>query len=330
MSVLKSYEFRKEREASWAALERLVTWAEGKGIRSLDAEELSRLPTLHRAALSSLSVARAISLDRNVLEYLEALCARSHLCVYGARRGLLESVVSFFRRRFPRTVRHYRWAVLLSAALLVAGAAAGLALVDADPDRFHALVPEGLAEGRGPEASTEDLRAVLYHGEGASGRLATMAALLFTHNSGVGILSFALGFAAGIPTFFLLLTNGLMLGAFASVYQSRGLGVDFWAWVMPHGVPELTALVLCGAAGLVVARALVFPGRLTRLDNLAREGREAGALVGGAVGLLLVAGLIEGVFRQTVLDVAPRIVLATLMAISLGAYFALAGRKERA
>jgi len=82
---LKSYAFRRERERTWRELEVLVAKTESGGVRSLTPNEVMRLPGLYRASLSSLSVARSISLDRNVLEYLEALAARAYFCVYGAR-----------------------------------------------------------------------------------------------------------------------------------------------------------------------------------------------------------------------------------------------------
>ena len=87
---LKSYEFRKERESAWRQLEILVDQAERKGVDSLSGADLRRLPQLYRNALSSLNVARAISLDKNLLDYLQALCQRSYFCVYGVRRHLRE------------------------------------------------------------------------------------------------------------------------------------------------------------------------------------------------------------------------------------------------
>src|SRR3546814_18633127 len=95
---LKSYEFRREREKSWRELEAMVTRAEKQGLKSLPAEDLLRLPTLYRATLSSLSVARAISLDQNVLSYLESLSARAYFQVYGARPRLAEDVRDFLDR----------------------------------------------------------------------------------------------------------------------------------------------------------------------------------------------------------------------------------------
>ena len=65
--VLKSSEFRKGREEGWRELENLVQRVERRGVRSLTLDELQQLPMLYRAALSSLSVARTIALDRNLL-----------------------------------------------------------------------------------------------------------------------------------------------------------------------------------------------------------------------------------------------------------------------
>ncbi len=328
--TLKSYEFRRERERSWAELERLVDRVERRGIRSLEAPDLARLPVLYRSALSSLSVARAVTLDRNVLDYLESLTGRAYFCVYGTRRHLAEAARSFFQERFPRAVRRFRRHVALAALFLVLGAVAGACLTAADPDRFYSFVSGGMAQDRNPAASTSSLREALYHEEGAADRLSAFATFLFTHNARIGILAFALGFAAGLPVFFLLFANGLVLGAFAWLYGSRGLSLEFWAWVLPHGLTELFAVVLCGAGGLVLASSLVFPGRHGRLKNLALRGREAGVLVLGAVFLLFGAGLIEGIFRQTVHDVATRCVVAVATAIGWTAYFVLVGREAPA
>jgi uncharacterized membrane protein SpoIIM required for sporulation len=326
---LKSYEFRRGRQASWTELDRLVARVEKGGLGALGAGDLARLPVLYRAALSSLSVARAISLDRNVLDYLEALSGRAYACVYSARRRLPEAVADFFAEGLPRALRRFRWPLLLAALALVLGTAAGWALTAADPNRFWSFVSEDMAGGRGPSASTEYLRSVLYHQGGAAESLATFASFLFTHNARIGLLAFALGFAAGVPSFLLLFVTGLMLGAFAAVYASRGLGGEFWAWILPHGVPELTAVVLCGGAGLVLAQALVFPGRLERLRSLAIRGREAGTLVVAAVLLFFVAGIIEGVFRQTVHSVPVRYAVAIGGAVLLVLYGALVGRGKR-
>lgn len=327
--VIKSYEFRREREASWRELEALVEKAEKKGVRALSADEVGRLPILYRGALSSLSVARSISLDQNVVEYLEGLACRAYFCVYGSRQRLRTALFEFFAWRFPDAVRRAKWAILLAALFLCAGAATSFLLVSASPDRYYTFVDPAYAQGRDPATPTAELRAGLYDDGGtAADGLAAFASFLFTHNAKIGILAFALGLLLGVPTALLLFANGLLLGAFAALYHGRSLSVDLWGWLLPHGVTELLAVALCGGAGLVLARAVVFPGARSRAHALATRGREAAVVVVGAACLFLIAGLIEGIFRQTVTSVPIRYALAISTAALWAGYFALVGRRR--
>ena len=323
---LKSAQFRREREEAWRELEMLLMRVESKGLRDLTATELNRLPVLYRGAASSLSVATAISLDKNLLDYLTALVGRAYISVYGAKRRPQDAIAEFFRRDFPAVVRRYAGFIALSFGLVALGVLAGYRMTAADPERYYSFVGEGRAQGRNPAASTKELRDVLY--SRGQGELSVFAAFLFTHNSKVGMLCFALGFVAGVPVIFLLVFTGLELGAMTALYASRGLGGEFWAWILPHGVTEIGALCLCGAAGMVLGRALVFPGRHTRLRNLAREGREVALLAIGAVVMFLVAGTIEGFFRQLVQDVTVRWSLAATTLVFWTWYFTTVGRSR--
>ncbi len=327
--ILKSVQFRRQREAVWRELEALVTQVEKRGLRSLASDQLLRLPILYRATLSSLSVARSISLDKNALDYLESLSKRAYLCVYGTRIRAQDAAWQFFAETFPRLFRLARWHIAIAGLFMALGAATGWLMTAGDPDLFYSFVPAEAAQDRGPGSSTAALRDVLYHdGQNAETALHTFATFLFTHNARIGILAFALGFAFGVPTLMLMFMNGLILGAFGALYQSRGLSVEFWAWVLPHGVTELLAVILCGGAGLVLADSLLFPGRHTRLETLALRGRQAAALVIGAVALFFIAALIEGLFRQLVQSVPVRysVVGATFAMWAL--YFAVAGRAK--
>lgn len=324
---MKSVEFRRERERNWRALEGLVDRFERDGPDSLSAKDLYRLPVLYRAALSSLSVARAISLDRNIIEYLEHLCARAFICVYGIKRHPLDVLKSFVMFDFPARVRAIRIHLALASMFLLLGAITAFLMVADDPDLYYSFVSSSLAGGRDPSAETEYLREGLYEGDDSgSGELSAFSTMLFAHNSRIGLLSFAIGFAAGIPAALLLFMNGLMLGAFAWLYHSRGLGVDLWSWLLPHGVTEILALLLCGAAGLRLAHSLILPGRLSRMASLAIDGRKAGVVVIGAVLMLFAAGLIEGFFRQKVQSLWIRYAVAILTTVGWTWYFVFVGR----
>ena len=326
---LRSVSFRREREASWLELEDLITRADKAGLRSLSADELTRLPHLYRAALSALSVARSISLDRALVAYLESLASRAYFVVYGTRQSLRRQLAEFFARTIPRTLRAAGWHLALSALITIAGGLVAFQLTRGDADYYYTFVGD-MAQGRTPASSTAELRGGLYDGGGSSGSsLATFAASLFSHNARIGIMAFALGFVAGLPTVLLLFYNGLVLGAFAALYHQRGLGWDLWGWLLPHGVTELLAVMICGAGGLLLAHGLVFPAGKPRLDALRERGRAAAVLVITAVLMLLIAGLIEGVFRQTVTNLYVRYAVAIATAAWWLGYFGWVGRVSR-
>ena len=327
--VMRSVEFRREREATWLELEHLITAADKRGLRKLGADELARLPHLYRATLSSLSVARSISLDRALVEYLENLVGRAYFVVYGTRQHLRRQIADFFGWRLPDAFRRAKWHILVATLITIAGGIAAYALTRADMDYYYSFAGD-MAQGRTPASSTAELRAVLYDQQSVGSALGTFAAFLFSHNARIGIFAFALGFVVGLPTLFLLFYNGLVLGSFVALYTSRGLGVDLWGWMLPHGITELLAVILCGAGGLLIAHGLAFPGSRTRMDSLRERGRHAAILVIGAVMMLFIAGLIEGVFRQTVTDIYARFAVAGTTAIAWTAYYGFAGRKRAA
>ncbi|HUL09915.1 MAG TPA: stage II sporulation protein M [Candidatus Acidoferrum sp.] len=324
---LKSFHFRREREANWRALDDLVGRAEKRGVRTLSSAELVRLPSLYFATLSSLSVARSISLDRNVVDYLESLASRSFFLVYGSRTRLWEAIIDFFTWRLPVAVRRLKWPLAIAALAFLAGVLAGYALTSANADWYYSFIDEDVASGRTPTASTESLRRGLFdETRNDANALSFFATFLFTHNAKIGMMCFALGFAFGLPTIVLLVQNGLMMGAFFALYASRGLGVELGGWLFIHGVTELLAITLCGAAGLALGGALAFPGPHSRLANLAATGRVAAQVVIGAVALLLIAGMLEGLGRQLITDTSLRYIIAATTALAWLLYFGFVGR----
>ena len=155
------------------------------------------------------------------------------------------------------------------------------------------------------------------------------ANFLFTAQHRRRHLSSALGVAGGVPTFVLLIYQGLIFGAFVALHYDRGLFWDFIGWVSIHGVTEFGAIILCGAGGLAIAKNVLVPGQYSRLDNLAWRGREAASLVGGAVLMVFIAGMIEGGFRQLIASTAGRFAFAATTGVLWFGYFAFVGRETR-
>jgi len=316
---LKSSRFRAEREADWSRLEALLARVEKRSASALTDDELIAMPVLYRAALSSLSVARATSLDQNLVDYLEGLSTRAYFFVYGTRTTVLERVGGFFARDWPLAAQALWRETLICWALMLIGIATAYVLVLQDPAWFSAFVPGWLAQERGPESSTAALRMTLFslHHEPW---LSAFAVRLFVNNGSVALFVFALGFAFGIPTALLEIMNGCGLGAFLAVFVSHGLGVEAGGWLLIHGVTELTATVLAGAAGMRIGWALAFPGERSRLDAAAAEGRKAATLMVGVLLMLVCAGLLEGIGRQMIQDTWIRYTIAATTAVLWTAY----------
>ena len=316
---LRSNRFRREREDDWRRLERILRKAEQGSIRSLTDEELLALPVLYRSALSSLTVARAMSLDRALEGYLESLATRAYFFVYGPRSTFPERLAHFLRTGWPDAVRGLWRETAVAALVMLLGAVAAYVLVSTDPDWYYAFVPAELAGDRDPAASTSQLRETLYSGpSGAEGFLATF---LFVHNARIAMLAFALGFAFCLPTALLVAYNGCVLGAFLALFFQRGLGFEVGGWLLIHGVTELFAVTLAGAAGFRLGWAIAFPGSLSRLDSARAAGGPAALAMAGVVIMLLVAGVLEGVGRQTITNDAARYAIALGTAVLWGAYF---------
>lgn len=323
---LKSQRFRDEREEDWRRLERLLERARRGGLKKLKPKELLELPILYRQALSSLSVARAISLDRSLVEYLESLCARAYFFVYGARANPWTRVVGFFRCDWPAAVRSLWRETLVAALLMVAGAIVAFALVMREPDWFHAFVDAGLAQGREPGASREALMATLHGAPEQHSGLEVLAAFLFSHNAQIALFAFAFGFAFCVLTVGLLIVNGLTLGAFLALFAQHDLSYPAAGWLLIHGVTELFAVTLAGAAGLSIGWAVTFPGERRRIDAAMHAGRRGGLVMAGVVIMLFFAALLEGFGRQLIQPDPARYAIALATAVLWGGYFYLPRR----
>lgn len=326
--LLKSYKFREEREADWKKLDTILQRAQSRGVRALTDEEMLALPRLYRHAVSSLSVARSISLDQNVISYLEHLCTKAYFFVYGTRTSLLTKLATFLRYDWPAAVRGAWKPTLLAFLCFFGPALISFTLCMIDMDWFWAL--NSGADDRNPGSTTEELRRTLYSdATDVEGMLSAFSAQLFSNNAGVALFAFALGFMFGIPTALLVAYNGMFLGCFYALFWSRGLGYEVTGWLFIHGVTELFAIILAGAAGFMIGGAVAFPGKKGRLASARDKGHQAATIAIGTVVMLFIAALLEGFARQLINTDYVRYIIAIGTLVLWLAYFYLPRRRRR-
>jgi uncharacterized membrane protein SpoIIM required for sporulation len=319
--------FVDERTPVWTRLEQLLRRVDQEGLSSLHLAGARELSKLYRAVSSDLIRARTEQVNASVVDYLNDIVARSYAIIHGTPASTERRILEFFVHGFPRLFRKEWRAIALAAAMLGTGAVVGAAFVAADPQSHGALIPEmHQVHTPGERVGREEV-----DGGGATpDQAAAFSGWLFTHNIEVTFVVFALGITFGVGTAALLFYNGVPLGALAMQYHQAGLDTFFWAWILPHGIPELTEVAVAGGAGLIVARGLWLPGRRRRRDALTAEAATAAALVLGGMPILVLAGVIEGTISQIhepVLPYEAKLGFAAVIAAGLYYYLLAAGRE---
>lgn len=324
--TLRSARFRAEREADWRLLESLVTQAERRGLHRMDFASARDLAASYRRATTSLAIAREISLDRALLDYLEALTARAYLCVYAPQERLGGLLRRFFTASAPQALRR-SWAFILIGFLCMGlGGLTGYLLYFENPSWYFVFLPPELAGGRSPDATTGFLRSVIYSTDPDTTGLGAFATYLFSHNTRIAIFVFGLGVFLCLPAIALTFYNGLGLGAMLALHVDRGLGWDMGGWLSIHGVTELSAICIACGGGVQMGAAILFPGPFSRREALQRAGRDAVKLALVAAVMLVAAAILEGFFRQLVQDMTTRYAIGWGVGLLWLTWILLAGR----
>jgi uncharacterized membrane protein SpoIIM required for sporulation len=282
--------------ARWSELETALDALDGaakkgnRANRSAAAPDPARVAALYRSACEHLALARARDYPVPLLERLEQLTQRAHQRVYHRADPATGRVARMFLVDIPQAVRDHRWYVLvatLAFALPLVGTAIGAAfepgfalmLHDADAlrsyERMYGRDVQAYGRQRGADSDFQ------------------MLGYYIMNNIGIAFRTFAGGLFAGIGALLVLVFNGLYAGAIAGHLTSRGLGDNFYSFVITHGAFELTAIVLAGAAGLAIGHALLSPGRRTRAQALREAATRAVPVLYGLFALLLVAAVVE-------------------------------------
>jgi uncharacterized membrane protein SpoIIM required for sporulation len=286
--------FLKQRRPDWKRLEEVLEQVEGSGLASLDDTEAVEFGRLYRRAASDLNQAQTFVSGEATERYLNDLVARSYLVIYGKGKINLRDLLHHFVIGFPAVFRRQLLHVLLAVDLFAVGAVFGYLVSRYDKDASRALLMPDMQTILPEEDDDNQVREPM----ATTGQTAAFSSFLFTHNVSVSLAAFALGITLGVGTAWLMFYNGVMLGVLGAVFVEAGQATAFATGVLPHGVLEIPAMLIAGAAGFVLAQGIVRARPWPRREELARAGKEALLLASGCVPLLAVAAVLEaGVAR---------------------------------
>jgi uncharacterized membrane protein SpoIIM required for sporulation len=306
----------------WRRLAESVERARAQGVTNLDAASIRRLHEDYRRTAADLAYAQTHYPGSRTFDYLNALVGQAHAELYGSSPRSVGAIWSFLAVGYPRLVRTHWREVALSAVLLFGAVALGFLLAHVNYPLARLFVPEALRDGVGDTLEQGGQVADL-----AGSFAPVLSAAITANNIQVSLLAFAGGMTFGVLTVYALVQNGLLLGVLAAVFSRAGESLYFWSLIIPHGSLELPAIVLAGASGLVLARALVSPGDLPRMVALRAASPAAVRIVLGAIPLLVIAGLIEGFLTPAPIDPLLKLAFGVLAGLLLVAYILLPGRE---
>jgi uncharacterized membrane protein SpoIIM required for sporulation len=257
--------------------------------------------------------------DAALIAYLNGLVTRAHGLLYAERGPGSGRLKQFILYGFPALLRRRAPYVFAAAFLFFIGGVIGAAMTHVNPDVGRVFL------GKRADEPTfyKDLATTLTDAERPAD-----AAFLMQNNTRVAIIAFALGILGGVPTLLLLFYNGLPIGSLAVLQHNAGMDLYLWSFLLPHGVPELSAIFIAGGAGMLIGHALVAPGELSRRDAIALAGRDAVRMLLGTVMLFVIAGFVESFVSPTAMPAPFKFAFAAVSAIALWSYCRLGKNRD--
>lgn len=300
--------------AEWQRLEELVAEAQKKR-RKLKGEELDELLARYQRASAHLSHVRTTYADPLVTQRLTRIVSAARAVIYGSQPKARGAFISFFSSTFPAAVWSARVFIFLSTlAFVIPAIVTAVWLANSDA-AIEAIAPPALRE-----AYVEEEFEAYYSSAPAS----EFATRVLINNIQVSFLAFVIGIMWMFPTVLILAFNGANLGYAAGLFYAAGEAPKFWGLILPHGLLEISAILVAGGAGMQMGWALIKPGDRTRGDALTEEAKRAASIVIGLIVVFICAGLIEGFVTPSPLDTWARVSIGAAAFLAFWSYvFAL-------
>jgi len=302
---------------TWARLDQLV-----RNRRRLTGAQIDELVDLYQRVSTHLSMLRSASSDAALIGRLSGLVARARAAVTGAHAPLAVEFTRFWTVSFPVVAyRAWRWWLATAAAFFVVAAVIALWVAGSPEVQSAIKTPSDI-----DELVNHDFAS--YYSEHPA---LAFGLHVWINNAWVAAKCVAFSVVLGLPIPFVLFVNAANLGVVAGLMFAAGKAGILFGLVVPHGLLELTAVLLAGAAGMRLGWLVISPGDSPRRHVLAEQGRAVASIAIGIAAVLLVSGLIEAVVTPSPLPTVLRIGIGIVADAAFLTYVVYFGRRaERA
>lgn len=314
-------EFMRQRSPTWQQLAALLERVK-RTPEKMTLEEIETLGRLYRMATADLALAQRDFPKQKITLYLNQLVSQAHGVIYRSEPVGWRQLRHFVMVEFPQLYRALLPYTSVSFALFWIAAIVAFGVVWAEPDWIYLIAGPGIAP-----LVEEVEQGKLWTDIAPAARSAASANIL-TNNIQVTFATFAGGITAGLFTAWVLINNGLSLGAIFGLLQAHHLSPGLAEFVVAHGFIELSVIFVAGGCGLYMGDALLRPGLQSRAAALIERARIGVQIILGCAPLLVIAGLIEGFISPSGLPWWVKLMVGVLTGVALHAYWLFFGREN--
>ncbi|MDE2127710.1 MAG: stage II sporulation protein M [Armatimonadetes bacterium] len=299
---MKDRDYAAARYQDWRRLAGIVERA-GANRRVLPEDRLA-LPKLVRHAAADLARLRRSPYDAEAIAWLNVVVGRGRALMQapGRLRSTVRAIANFYLVEFPAAAQREFKLFALAFLTTAIGVVYAYGVCVHNAHALNVMIPPMF------QSSAKAWKS----GHVTAQSNAAFSGFLMTHNLTVDLIAGCGGVFGGVPTLGAVFANGATMGAFAALMTRAHAHATFWPGILPHGIAELTALMLCAAGGLVLGRAVLLPKMPSRAESLRLAAPTAMTLMLGTLPLTLFAGLVEGMLSHVNLSHAVRYTFAAI------------------
>lgn len=227
--------------------------------------------------------------------YLNGLAARLHQSIYINKKEKKSRFFTFWKTELPFIFYQYRNQLLYSATFFLFFTCIGALSAGHDDTFVRLILGDDYVNMTNANIDKGDPFGVYKQHDPFM-----MFLMIALNNIRVSCFAFVFGILCSVGTVVLLMYNGIMLGSFQYYFFSKGLGMASVLVIWIHGTLEISAIVISGAAGLILGNSLLFPKTYSRLISFKRGAKDGLKIIIGLIPLFIIAALLESfVTRHT-------------------------------
>ncbi|WP_291528343.1 stage II sporulation protein M [Bacteroides sp. UBA939] len=257
--------------------------------------------------------------------YLNKLSSALHHKIYRSKREKWTRILTYWTQEIPQVMHSARRELLASFIIFAVSVFIGVISAVGDPDYVRQIMGNAYVDMTLNNIANGEPMAV-YN----SSSEIPMFLQITLNNILVSFNCFIMGLFTGFGTGYVLLHNGIMLGAFQTFFYQHDLLRESMLTIWLHGTLEIWVLIVAGAAGLALGNGWLFPGTYSRLESFKRGAKKGLKIVIGTIPIFIMAGFIEGfITRHTDLPDMLRLGLILIsLAFILFYYIYLPNKKQ--